>query len=189
MYSLRGRFSKVLLMLQIAGLVLLCFTGCKDTNKENRIITTAEPTRQKINEVSPIDDDKDVVKGDVTDNKEVNVTPSIKDEKQELFNMDSENALKLVTGLLLGIAEGGIIPTTETTVVVVKPGEKSCTIGSYNILKRVELAQVPNINLLNSNNAAWRISFTHHPKITVEVIDDIDNPHKVEKVYPQDNIE
>jgi hypothetical protein len=33
---------------------------------------------------------------------------------------------------------------------------------------------------LDSNNAAWRISFTHYPKITVEVFDD----EKVIKLYP-----
>lgn len=77
--------------------------------------------------------------------------------------MDSDSALKLATGLILGIANTSIIPAEQTTVVVVKPGEKSCKIGSYDILKDVQLTEVSKINVIDSKNAAWRISFTFKP--------------------------
>lgn len=185
MKSLKCKFLKVLGMMLIVGVVALSFAGCKDTNTENSTKATAEPTSDNGNEVGSVDNGNI----DVPDDNVVSAEPTVNDEEKALYDKDSENALKLVTGLLLGIAEGGIIPTSETTVVDVKQGEKSLKIGSYDILKRVELAEVPKINLLDSNNAVWRISFTHHPKITVEVIDDVDNSRKVIKLYPQDNIE
>ncbi len=185
MKSLKCEFLKDLVMMLIVGVVALSFAGCKDTNTENNTKTTAKPTIDNSNDVGSLDNGNiDVSEDNVARNE-----PTVNDEEKALYDKDSENALKLVTGLLLGIAEGGIIPTSETTVVDVKPGEKSLKIGSYDILKRVELAEVPKINLMDSNNAVWRISFTHHPKITVEVIDDVDNVKKVIKLYPQDNIE
>ncbi len=183
MKSLKCEFLKVLVIILIMG-VVLSFAGCKDTNNENNIKATDEPTSQKSNELSNQDNDNI----DVPDDSVVRDNPAVNDEEKALYDKDSENALKLVTGLLLGIAEGDIIPTSETTVVDAKQGEKSFKIGSYDILKRVELTEVPKINLLDSNNAVWRISFTYHPKITIEIIDKVDNPQKVIKLYPQDNI-
>lgn len=185
MKSLNSEFLKVLGMMLIVGVVALSFAGCKDTNTEKNTKTIAELTSDNSNEVGSLENGNI----EVTDDNVASNEPTVNDQEKALYDKDSENALKLVTGLLLGIAEGGITPTIETTIVDVKQGEKSFKIGSYDILKRVELAEVPKINLLDSNNAVWRISFTHHPKITVEVIDDVDNSQKVIKLYPQDNIE
>lgn len=184
MKRLDSGFSKVLVMLLLAGIVTFGISGCSGANKENNSEATSKPTSQN----NRVDINESGSKADNGVDSEPTIEPTIEPAVKTLNDVDSENALKLATGLLLGIAEAGIIPTEQPTVVVVKPGETSCIIGTSDILKKVQLSEVPKINVLDSKNSAWRITFTYEPVITIEVIDDVDNPKKVIKLYPEKDI-
>lgn len=191
MNSLKSAMSKGLVMIFLAGLIASCFSGCSGGNegKENGTDTTVTsvPTSQLGSEVSkPEGDTSSKSSSKPADDKGSgeNSETANKEGGKSIQAVDSDSALKLATGLLLGIARGSIIPTEQTTVVVVKPGEKSCKIGTYDILKEVQLTEVPKINLIASKDAAWRITFTYNPEITVEVIDAVKNPKEVIKLYP-----
>lgn len=191
MNSFRRVLLKGLVMVLLIGLITSCFSGCSGKNEgkenENNSNVTSVPTSQSDSEVNKTE-------GDTQSNANDQPTDSAGDGEnsgtankkggKSIKEIDSDSALKLATGLILGIAKTSIIPTEQTTVVVVKPGEKSCMIGSYDILKDVELTEVPKINIIDSTNAAWRISFTYRPEITVEVIDDAENPKEAIKLYP-----
>ena len=188
MNSLKCALSKGLVIILLAGLIASCFSGCSSKNegKTDSKVTSA-PTSQSGSEVNkPEGDTSSNTSNEPADgagNGENSETAN-KEGGKSIKEVDSDSALKLATGLILGIANTSIIPTEKTTVVVVKPGEKSCKIGSYDILKDVQLTEVPKINVIDSKNAAWRISFTFKPEITVEVIDDVENPKEVIKLYP-----
>jgi hypothetical protein len=191
MNSLKYALSKGLIMVLLIGLISSCFTGCSGKNEGkkngNDSKVTSVPTSQSDSELNKTEGDTESkTNGQPTDSAGNGENSETANEEggKSIKEVDSESALKLATGLILGIAKGSIIPTEQTTVVVVKPGEKSCMIGSYDILKDVELIEVPKINIIDSKNAAWRISFTYKPEITVEVIDDAENPKEAIKLYP-----
>ncbi len=197
--------SKVLFMILLAGMIIFNFSGCSDGSKRSveENSKTPEKTSSQTAEANPTDS----ATNDGTSNGTSNETSSpatskpdnMADNEQKnepesgekidsLKDVDTESALKLATGLLLGIADTSIIPTEQPTVVTAKPGEKSYMVGSCDILKKIQFAEVPQIKVIESKNAAWRITFTYQPEITVEVVDDIDNPQKVIKLYPEEGI-
>ncbi|WP_010243530.1 hypothetical protein [Acetivibrio cellulolyticus] len=168
MKSFKNVLSKAIFMLLLAGIIMFSVTGCSNGNgkkSETDSKASSQPTSQVSSKPDNVAGGKD---------------------SYTLKDVDTESALKLASGLLLGLADASIIPTEQPTVVVVKPGEKSCTIGSCDILQKVKLTEVPAIKVLDSKNAAWRITFTFKPEITIEVIDDAVNPQKAIKLYPDE---
>ncbi len=195
--------SKVILMLLLAEVIVFSLSGCSGESKKNGeednktpVQTSRQTGEDKGNLTgndtnSPISNQTSSPATSKPDNEaggEQNNEPASGGNTDQIKDVDTESALKLASGLLLGIAEANIIPSEQPTVVVAKPGEKSCMVGTCDILKKVLLTEVPAINIIDSKNAAWRITFTYKPEITVEVVDDVDNPQKVIKLYPEEGI-
>lgn len=199
--------SKVIFIILLAGMIVFSFSGCSDRSKNN----DAENSKTPAQTSSQTHEDNDNLTGGGTNNvtsspisnetstpatikpdneagSEQNNEPTSGEKIDTLKDVDTDSALKLATGLILGIADTSIIPTEQTMVVTAKPGEKSFMVGTCDILKKALMTEVPEIKVIDSKNAAWRITFTFQPEITVEVIDNVDNPQKVIKLYPEEGI-
>ncbi|OPZ89766.1 MAG: hypothetical protein BWY74_02585 [Firmicutes bacterium ADurb.Bin419] len=195
--------SKVILMLLLAEVIVFSFSGCSGESKKNSEgdnktpVQTSSQTGEDNGNLtgndtnSPISNQTSSPATIAPDNEagaEQNNEPGNGGSTDPIKDVDTESALKLASGLLLGIAEANIIPSEQPTVVFAKPGEKSCMVGTCDILKKVLMDEVPAINVIESENAAWRITFTYKPEITVEAVDDVDNPQKVIKLYPEEDL-
>ena len=96
---------------------------------------------------------------------------------------DISDAVTLERSIKTALDEGRMSYPKEKISTVIKVKSSSFTISGYDFMKN-EFSSCPEVYGLKDKNRGWNITLDQAGNITVEVVDDINNPRKVVKLYP-----